>query len=313
MWWLTGCAYQPYYQPPTLTQIPLRPHEDTVRMWYGADRPQDTTSYYKAVRLRVEGPNDSLYLRQLMEEEARFAGVDGVIGLTQQNAYRNISYIQSLTGTGIKFRDSLDYVSRFVRSQYVFRYRDSTDTQPLLVYQANFLPNGEVDSARAGEGDRALYEYFVRNYSLKFLLQDRAYWSYLESSPGVVLDRRFQPPGADQWQLQVHYTYRRDGAVERIRLRYRQDVSLASVTTKLNLGNTLPRAQEIEITYDPDGFPAEKRIFFDGKLAFHAFINYDADDRIDHTVLYQSVNGKLYPFLQTVYEYHQAEDLPAPQ
>jgi hypothetical protein len=298
---LAGCmtAYPP--RPRQLVDIPLRPHRHDVKVFLEGEKPE-SPDYYKVVALDVPISYGTFHDKlTAFKSQGQRLGLDAVLltGSTQAYApgeYGPVPY-GSVHAIGIKYRDSLYYVSEYMKRKDVFVHDPTGDT--VLAYQANFNLLGEELPNPRYRTD-TLYRRYVQRYALDYLLNATDRWAYMADGRGNI-------------QLRTHYFRGMPEITCTFKYNEHENVSEMTITSEAKAYQDYRRIKErVVLTYDRQLLVAEKLIYGPKKqLKFREEVAYYASGRIRQTTLYAVRKGWEQPLVTTVYHYHSPNDLPA--
>ncbi len=298
---LYGCmtAYPP--RPRQLVDVPLRPHHHDVKVYLEGEKPE-SPDYYKVVALDVPIAYGTFHDKlSSFKYQGQRLGLDAVLlmGSTQTYApgeYGPVPY-GSVHAIGIKYRDSLYYVSEYLKRKDVYVHGPTGDTS--LAYRANFNLMGEELPNPRYRTD-TVYRRYVQRYALDYLLNATDGWAYMADGRGNILQR-------------IHYF--RDLAELTCTFKYNEyeNVSEIGITSVAKTYHD-PRwfRERVVLKYDPQLLVAEKLIFGPKKqLKFREEVSYYPSGRVRQTTLYAQRRGWEQPLVTTLYHYHSFDDLPA--
>jgi|GEM_PF-2909164 len=297
---LAGCmtAYPP--RPRQLVDIPLRPHRHDVKVYLEGEKP-DNPDYYKVVALDVPIGYGTFHDKlTAFKVQGQRLGLDAVLlqGATQAYQPGEFGPIHygSVHAIGIKYRDSLYYVSEYVKRKDVFVHGSDGDTS--LAYQAHFNSLGEELPNRYYRFD-TLYRRYVQRYALDYLLNATDGWAFLADARGNIEQRTHYYRGVPELACTFKYNDY-------------ENVSEIAITSEAGSYREYRRIRErIVLKYDRQLLVAEKLIFGPKKqLKYREEISYYPSGRIRQTVLYAQRKGWEQPLVTTVYHYHSLDDLP---
>jgi hypothetical protein len=297
---LSGCmvAYPP--RPLQLVDVPLRPHRHDVKVYLEGEKP-DNPNYYKVVALDLPIGYGTFHDKlNAFKFQGQRLGLDAVLlmGATQAYAPGEFGPVPygSVHAIGIKYRDSLYYVSEYVRRKDVYVHGPTGDT--LLAYRADFNLMGEELPNPRYRTD-TLYRRYVQRYALDYLLNATDRWAYLSDSRGNI-------------QQRIHYFRGIPELTATFKYNEYDNVSEMVITSEAKVYKDLNRIRErVVLKYDQQLLVAEKLIFSPKKqLKFREEVSYYPSGRIRHTTLYAVRRDWEQPLVTTVYHYHSPDDLP---
>ncbi|CAA9294305.1 MAG: hypothetical protein AVDCRST_MAG56-5824 [uncultured Cytophagales bacterium] len=298
---LAGCmtAYVP--RPPQLVDVPLRPHRHDVKIYLEGEKPENP-DYYKVVALDVPIAYGSFHDKlHAFKTQGQRLGLDAVLLLGATQAYQPGEFgpipYGAVHAIGIKYRDSLYYVSEYIRRKDVFVHGSDGDTS--LAYQAHFNPMGE-ELAHPYYRSDTLYRRYVQRYALDYLLNATDRWAFLADTRGNIEQRTHYFRGMPELTCLFKYNDY-------------ENVSEIKITSQPRAYPASPWITErMVLKYDGQLLVAEKLIYGAKKqLKYREVVSYYPSGRIRQTVLYAQRKGWEQPLVTTVYHYHSLDDLPA--
>jgi len=294
---LPGCmiAYPP--PPRQLVDIPLRPHRHDVKIYLEGEQPENP-DYYKVIGLDVPvgygNFNDKLNAFKLQGQRI---GVDAILllGSAQTYEYGPVPF-GSVNAIGIKYRDSLNYITEYLKRKDVYLYQPDGSTA--LVYQADFTLRGEDQPGPDYRRD-TVYRRYVQRYALDFLLHATAGWRFRTDARGNITQRT---------------KYHNDILELTSTFKYNTFDNVSEITLVSEMP-AYPQRQRIRermvLRYDQSQQVTEKLIYnAKNQPKFRETVAYDRTGRVQGTTLYAIRGAEEVPLLTTVHHYHTLDDLP---
>lgn len=251
---LSSCSYYTLYtgteNRKPLTDIPLRPHQNNVDVYFNNETP--TQPYYRVVMVDATAPANASYNELLnnLKQHASAAGLDGVIILSKQQAtnYSNVTdeirlkdttiqqerqvanAYELLSAIGLKYYNNIHYMDTIVKTTIIdlfengkarkltinFDYYgnvvDGPDKYGLEFYKSNIIP---FDIERHTKGSMANWEYQrdeIDNVVSFRLKQGEIIYTAATILPGNEIQYKFyNPQNATSQHFQLQCLYNVEG------------------------------------------------------------------------------------------------------
>lgn len=305
-----------------LLNVPLVAHHKNVELFFDSDLPKNQ-DFLKVIGISAEGEQYTDYntLVTKLKAEGQRQGVDAIVYINSSQAERSnqtiIGALADLTskepakpanfysyqapaihGIGIKYLDSMAYIRQYVKAKHVYAYNQADSTlAPALSSTTWFSMMGEELATQPAK-EKSFYETNVQLFSLDFLLEEKRNWSYRADEMRRVAVRKRSLNNVTVLKCKLAYQSPVSGVLQTITI---MDRHIPKVPTKI-----------MRLVYGAGNLVVEKRIFDkENKLQLREILTYDAENRIETTVLYQvSAKGEA-PVAKTVYEYYSPDDVKA--
>jgi hypothetical protein len=295
---LTGCMYSYPPRPRPLTEIPLRPHRNEVKIYLPGEKP-DNPDYYKVAGMDVPigfgNFNDKLNAFKVQGQQL---GIDAVllVGSTPGHDF-DPAMMGAVNAIGIKYRDSLSYIRDYLKRKDVYVYLPGGGTS--LVYQANFDMFGD-EGANMNFRKDTVYERYVQRYSLDYLMNAIWGWQFRMDGWGNITKRvKYRAPGVPE--LTCTFTYNGFANVESI-----------TIDTPASANGRQRRLfEKMLLQYDVNQQVTGKLIYDSrNNLRYREQIQYDATGRVKETTLYSVRGEQELPLVTSLHLYYTPDDLP---
>lgn len=305
---LVSCQiYQPgqQFQPikATITPIPLLPHQRTVDVFLGNDKPVDSFYKVKMVEVRLSPWESADALLIAIKKQAQQEGVDALLidnlslqSSTVQRIETELggSQHKALSGLGLVYKKNMYFVDTILKKQHVQWWLDD-NTEP-KEFDMNFDWNGNNLSLKDRLIDQFFneevlpYDLFENNYEANNM------WRYSTDSNNNITAK--QQTAALQTTTVIY---------EYLNLNHPY-----FVTIKILDATNRQRKQKLLLTYNQNGFLTEKRLTEKDKTIWTEQLTYGASGRLLQSERWAIKNSKQTTLFIIKNEFYTTADLPKP-
>ncbi|MEQ9438117.1 MAG: hypothetical protein RIG62_03685 [Cyclobacteriaceae bacterium] len=298
---LSGCTigYQLYdTSNEMLVDFPLPAHTQDVPIYFPGDT-LPTQEYVRVGVLEARGSEHTTYndLIRVIQYKGQHAGVDAIQILDKQSFVDECEYClydddevtTVLSGLGIKYLDSLEYLSAYAKAKEIFVLNSGTSSSDPWAAKLWMDFNG---STQREEGDE-YYAELIKKTSLDYLLHEESrQWRYANDPQGNVRMRVRSIQAVPQ--RRVWFTYK-----------YQGFPSTARIRDYPSKAETL-----IQFEYDGYGHIMEKMIYLPDDTVLKEIPSYDADGKQVGSAFFTVAPGQPdQPYLRVVHYFYSPEDV----
>jgi hypothetical protein len=180
----------------SITDIPLKQHNRSVDIYINGEKPREP--FYKVKIIETEaypGTSTDAMLAQL-KQTAQSEGLDAVLlgdigkqaGTVSIPSGNDVIASQKLTGIGIKYKSTIDYLDTILRSQSVSLWNDDNPEPKMFSLNYDFYGNN------ISLKDRLITRFFDEDIypyeDMGSVLAPPAGWEYKYDSPRQVFSKR---------------------------------------------------------------------------------------------------------------------------
>ncbi len=305
---LISCKiYQPaqQFQPikATITAIPLQPHQRTIDVFLGNEKPVDSFYKVKMVEARLAPWESADALLIAIKKQAQQEGVDALLidNLSlQSSTIQRIesetggSQYKALSGLGLVYIKNMHFVDTILKKQHVEWWLD--DNPEPKEFEMNFDWNGNNTSLKDGlistffDEEVLPYDLFENNYEASNK------WRYSTDSNNNITAK--QQTAALQTTTVIY---------EYLNLNHPY-----FVTIKIMDATNKKRKQKLLLTYNQNGFLSEKRLTEKDKTIWTEQLTYWASGRLLQSERWVMKNNKQQTLFIIKNEFYTTADLPTP-
>ncbi|MEM8968094.1 MAG: hypothetical protein AAGE93_16870 [Bacteroidota bacterium] len=293
---LVGCTvgYPPnFYDQDMLVDFPLLPHTEDVPVYFPHDTLPDE-EYLRVGVLEARGGEFTSYneLIRRLQFQAQERGVDAIQLMNKEVEADEYYGTSILSGIGIKYIKSLDYLNDFVRSQEIYLTNGNhvSPDSSQWVSKIWFDFNGEVERV---EGDQN-YAQFIRKYSLDYLLYS--------------ISRRWRYAVDEYGELRLRVNYSATGAVN---LRAWFSYQMRERPNFIRIREYPSRAEStLWFAYDVEAKMLKKRITLPNGDVMDQIPVYNAAGKLLKSEYYKlDADQQLTPYLLVVHQFYSPDDV----
>ncbi len=322
----SGCqVYFPYRAPRMLSDLPPRPEVKQVEMYYPGDLlPQRDYIPVAIIEVKKRGKINSQYLAETLRQEGMETGVDAIIDIRKENfTWERMAAVGQLTrfvtsldedsnndyqpalgrvyhsfmsGIGVIYTDSIDYLDQFVRQQNLYRLDPDDPGAETFAGSIHYDAHGRASRWTATDPEmKAWHDKYLYPYSLDHLVSEKENWRYSPDETGRTLRRRLYR--FDDW------------LVKTCKLRYAGPLLRPSETLQsIRIRYPDKASETVYLYYDEAKKLNRKRIVGNDKTVWEETLSYAADGRLSESRWHRIENDREVPFLVARYEYYTPDD-----
>ncbi len=305
---LVSCKiYQPAQQfhpiKATITPIPLLPHQRTVDVFLGNEKPVDSFYKVKMVEIRLAPWVSADALLMAIKNQAKAEGVDALLidNLSlQTSTVQKIesetggSQYKALSGLGLVYKKNMNFVDTILKKQHVQWWLD--DNPAPKEFDMQFDWNGNNTSLKDGLIDQFFNEHILPYDVFENKYEASNIWRYSTDSNNNITAK--QQIAALQTTTVIY---------EYLNLNHPH-----FATIKIMDATNRQRKQKLLLTYNQNGFLTEKRLTEKDKTIWTEQLTYGATGRLLQSERWAIKNNKQTSLFIIKNEFYTSSDLPKP-
>ena len=206
-------------------------------------------------------------------------------------------YHSFMSGIGIIYTDSIDYLGQLKKKQNLYRLDPDDPSRETYEGSLHFDAHGRISSWTPVSNEmKAWHDKYLYPYSLDHLVTEKENWRYSPDETGRIMRRRLYR--FDDW------------LVKTCKLRYAGPLLRPSETLQLIRIYYPEKAKEtVYLYYDEENRLSRKRVVTGDKTVWEESLSYAADGRLAESRWRRMEKGREVPFLLARYEYYTQKDL----